>query len=54
MNIDFSELGRTAAAAVAALLLTAVSVGAAVGPARAIETGPSYAAAASQAGEAHV
>ena len=36
-NKDF---GRIAAAAVGALLLTTVSVGAAVGPARSLETSP--------------
>jgi hypothetical protein len=36
-NIDFR---RTAAAAIGALLLTTVSIGAAAGPARVIETTP--------------
>ena len=40
------EFQRTAVAVIGALMLTVVSVGAAVGPARAIETTPVYAAAA--------
>jgi hypothetical protein len=41
-QIDFQRIGVSA---VAALLLTTVSVGAAVGPARAIEANPVYASA---------
>lgn len=41
-------------AALAALVLSSVSVAAAVGPARAIETAPVYAAAASASGQANV
>ena len=39
-NLDIS---RVATAAVGALILTVLSVGAAVGPARSIETSPVYA-----------
>ncbi len=43
---NYRKLGENAAAAVLAILLSAVSVGAAVGPARAVETGgPLYASA---------
>ena len=52
-KFDAIEMQRITVAAVAALLLTTVSVGAAVGPARAIETGPSYAAAAPVSGTAN-
>lgn len=46
-KFDKSEIQRVAAAAVGALILTTTFVGAAVGPARAIETTPiAYAAAA--------
>lgn len=53
-KLDIIQVRQTAAAALAALVLTTVSVGAAVGPARAIETGPSYAAAVQQSGGARV
>ncbi len=53
-NLNLTETRTTVAAALMALVLTALSVGAAVGPARAIETGPSYAAASVQSGEARV
>lgn len=36
--LDLEKLGRVAVSAVAALILTSTVVGAAVGPARAIET----------------
>ena len=45
-NFDKIELQRIATAAVGALVLTTACVGAAVAPARAIETAPLYAAAA--------
>ena len=37
---NYRKFGENAAAAVLAVVLSAVSVGAAVGPARAVETGP--------------
>jgi hypothetical protein len=43
---DFRKLGENAAAAVLAVLLSATSVVAAVGPARAVETGPALYASA--------
>ncbi len=43
---NYRKLGENAAAAVLALMLSAVSVGAAVGPARAVEAGPSLYASA--------
>ena len=50
---DPTDLQRVALSAMAAIILTTVSVGAAVGPARAVETGPLL-AAASQTVQAHV
>jgi hypothetical protein len=50
-NTDFQ---RMAAALVGAIAFTAVSVGAAVGPARLAETAPVQLAAAPVAGQAHV
>ena len=50
-NTDFQ---RFAAALVGALAFTAVSVGAAVGPARLAETAPAAIAAAPVAGQANV
>ena len=50
-NLDF---GRIAMAAVGALFLTTVSVGAAVGPARAAETAPVMVAQAPVAEAANV
>ena len=47
---DYGKFQTSALAAVAAIVLTAISVGAAVGPARQIETSPVYAAAADQTG----
>ena len=38
---DYRKIKENAAAAVLAIILSATAVGAAVGPARAIETGPS-------------
>jgi hypothetical protein len=37
---NYRKLGENAVAAVLAVMLSAVSVGAAVGPARAVESGP--------------
>jgi hypothetical protein len=38
---DYQKIKESAAAAVLALVLSAASIGAAVGPARAVEAGPS-------------
>jgi hypothetical protein len=46
---DYRKLSENAAAAVLALVLSAVSIGAAVGPARAVETGPALYASAPSA-----
>jgi hypothetical protein len=43
---DYRKIRESLAAAVLAIVLSATSIGAAVGPARAIETGPSLAASA--------
>jgi hypothetical protein len=43
---DYQKIRQNAAAAVLAIVLSAASVGAAVGPARAIETGPALYASA--------
>jgi hypothetical protein len=51
---DFGKFQQVAAAALGALILTAVSVGAAVGPARAIETAPIAHAQVQAADQAHV
>ncbi len=39
-DFDYSDIQRMAVAAVGALILTTTAVGAAVGPARAVETAP--------------
>ena len=43
---DYRKIRENAAAAVLAVILSATSVGAAVGPARAVETGPTLYASA--------
>ena len=43
---DYQKIKESAAAAVLAIILSTTAVTAAVGPARAIETGPSLAASA--------
>ncbi len=43
---NYRKLGENAAAAVLAILLSAVSVGAAVGPAQSVEAGPAVYASA--------
>jgi hypothetical protein len=43
---DYRKIKQNAAAAALAVVLSAVSVGAAVGPARAVETGPALYASA--------
>ncbi len=53
-NLEANTVQRNAVAALAALLLSSVSIAAAVGPARAIETAPVYAAAATVYGQAYV
>jgi hypothetical protein len=50
--IDMSKLGQTMMAMVGATLLTVTAVGAAVGPARAIETAPVSFVAAQVSGQA--
>ena len=50
--VDLSKLGQTVLATVGAMILTATAVGAAVGPARAIETAPISLVAASVSGQA--
>jgi uncharacterized membrane protein YfbV (UPF0208 family) len=50
--IDMSKLTQTLVSTVAAMLLTATAVGAAVGPARAIETAPVTLVAAPVSGQA--
>jgi hypothetical protein len=50
--IDMGKLGQTILATVGAMLLTATAVGAAVGPARAIETAPISLVAAPVSGQA--
>ena len=47
---DFNRIRESAVAAVAAVILTATAVGAAVGPARAVETAPAMAAAVEAGG----
>ena len=44
--VDYQKIKESAAAAVLAIVLSATSVGAAVGPARAVETGPALYASA--------
>ncbi|MGZ8286044.1 MAG: hypothetical protein ACXW27_03700 [Allosphingosinicella sp.] len=51
--VDMGKLGQTILAMVGALVLTATAVGAAVGPARAIETAPISLVAAPVSGQAH-
>jgi hypothetical protein len=51
--IDMSKLGQTLVSTVAAVLLTVTAVGAAVGPARAIETAPVSLVAAPVSGQAY-
>ena len=43
---NYRKISENAAAAVLAVLLSAASIGAAVGPARAVETGPALYASA--------
>ncbi|HEX8624205.1 MAG TPA: hypothetical protein VF782_03915 [Allosphingosinicella sp.] len=43
---DYRKIGETVAAAFLAVVLSATAVGAAVGPARAVETGPALYASA--------
>jgi hypothetical protein len=50
--IDMSKLGQTLVSTVAAALLTVTAVGAAVGPARAVETAPVSLVAAPVSGQA--
>jgi hypothetical protein len=50
--IDMSKLGQTIVSTLGAMLLTATAVGAAVGPARAIETAPISLVAAEVSGQA--
>ena len=50
--IDMSKLGQTMVSMVAAAFLTVTAVGAAVGPARAIETAPISLVAAPVSGQA--
>jgi hypothetical protein len=52
--VDISKLGQTILATVGAMVLTATAVGAAVGPARAIETAPISLVAAPVSGQALV
>jgi hypothetical protein len=52
--IDMSKLGQTMVSMVAAALRTATAVGAAVGPARAIETAPVSLVAAPVSGQTQV
>jgi hypothetical protein len=46
---DYRKIGENAAAAALALVLSTASIAAAVGPARAVETGPSLYASAPSA-----
>jgi hypothetical protein len=50
--VDMSKLGQMILATVGAVVLTATAVGAAVGPARAIESAPISLVAASVSGQA--
>ena len=50
--VDMSKIGQTMASVVGAMLLTATAVGAAVGPARAVETSPISLVAAPVSGQA--
>ena len=49
---SMNRIGQNLAAAVAALVLTVTAVGAAVGPAHAVETGPTAIAATQVSGQA--
>ena len=51
--IDMSKLGQTLVSTVAAALLTVTAVGAAVGPARSVETAPVSLFSAPVSGQAH-
>jgi hypothetical protein len=50
--VDMGKLGQTILATIGAMILTATAVGAAVGPARAIETAPISLVAVSVSGQA--
>jgi hypothetical protein len=50
--VDMSKLGQTILATVGAAIMTVTAVGAAVGPAQAIETAPITLVAASVSGQA--
>jgi hypothetical protein len=50
--VDMSKLKQTAVSMVGAMILTVVAVGAAVGPARAVETAPVSLVAAEVSGQA--
>ena len=50
--VDMGKLGQTVLATIGAMVLTATAVGAAVGPARAIETAPVSLVAVSVSGQA--
>ncbi|MFL6844636.1 MAG: hypothetical protein ACJ8ER_07120 [Allosphingosinicella sp.] len=50
--VDMGKMGQMVVATVGAMLLTATAVGAAVGPARAIETAPVSLVATSVSGQA--
>ena len=50
--VDMGKLGQTVLATIGAMVLTATAVGAAVGPARAIETAPISLVAVSVSGQA--
>lgn len=50
--VDMGKLGQTVLATIGAMVLTATAVGAAVGPARAIETAPISLVAAPVSGQA--
>jgi hypothetical protein len=51
--VDMGKLGQTILATIGAMVLTATAVGAAVGPARAIETAPISLVAAPVSGQVH-
>jgi hypothetical protein len=50
---SMNRIGQSLVATIAAMVLTATAVGAAVGPARAVETAPTSLAAAQVSGQAH-
>ena len=50
--VDMSKIAQTMTAVVGAMILTATAVGAAVGPARAVETAPISLVAAPVSGQA--